>query len=439
MNKKSTLSDISSVFARTLAFMSVLAIITVCNFQSSTALGQGVMLRGSGAVNESMGGAATACPLDSAGALYWNPASIAGLKQNEMSMGLGVILPETRVSSSIRHPDFGLIADGSTEGEAGSVPVPNMSVVWRPNSCSRWTYGVSMGAVGGAATLYASTGDPFNNPILGGLSKSSTVVVMQVTPTVAYKVNNKLSIGAAPVIDLAALSINPMQLGQPLGANNEIHNYGTRYAWGGGFQLGAYYDFQNHFKTGFTYKSPVWVEPLRFEGTRVGTSAPVSGKFDFDTPTILSWGISYDGLRNTVLAIDVRYFDYAGAAGFEQGVNADNVVMGLGWDSIFSVAAGAQRKINDRFSVRMGYCWNENPIPSKSAALNVAAPLMGQHTLSCGATFEIMKDLDFSFTYSHVFTAELQGNFDAPIGGAIGNVTSEVYADVFMAGITKRW
>ena len=439
MNKKTAQTIISRTFTGTLAFVTILTIIWSGNFITSTAFGQGVMLRGSGAINESMGGAATACPLDSAGALYWNPASISGLKQNEMSIGMGVILPETNVSSSVqRITDSYVIASGSTKGEAGSVPVPSMSLVWRPNQHSRWTYGVAMAAVGGAATLYASTGSQADNPILGGLSKSSTVVVMQVTPTASYKLTNKLSVGAAPVIDLAALSINPMQLGQPLGAENEIHNYGTRYAWGGGFQLGVYYDFQNHFKTGFTYKSPVWMESLRYEGTKVTDHTPVSGKFDFNVPTILSWGISYDGFRNTLLAFDVRYFDYAGAAGFEQGVDENNIVMGLDWESIFSVAMGVQRTLTDKLSVRVGYCWNENPIPSRSAALNVAAPLMGQHTLSLGGTITIAKDLDLSIAYSHVFAAELSGNFPSP-SGTLGSVTNKVYADALVAGITKRW
>ncbi|MDD4033102.1 MAG: hypothetical protein PHS48_07655, partial [Bacteroidales bacterium] len=41
---------------------------------------QGILLRGMGAVNESMGGAAVAAPLDATGAIYWNPASISAFK-----------------------------------------------------------------------------------------------------------------------------------------------------------------------------------------------------------------------------------------------------------------------------------------------------------------------------------------------------------------------
>lgn len=404
---------------------------------------QGVLLRSNGAVNESMGSVATATPLDAAGALYWNPATISALKKSELSIGLGVILPETRVSSSLGP------YSGSTKGEAGSVPVPTMSFVWRRCPKSRVTFGLGMGAVGGAASLYPAdvNNDATNlnqNMVLGMRAKSATVVVLQVTPTVSFQVTDRLSIGVAPLIDLAALSINPMQLGQPLGTANEIHNYGTRYAWGGGFQIGAYYDFKNHFKTGFMFKSPIWAESLSFNGTRVGLDPdtgrpiPVDGSFDLNLPMVLSWGVSYDGFKNTVIGMDVRYIDYGNTKGFKDGVRAsDQVVNGLAWDSVFSVAVGVERTVNQKLKVRMGYCWNENPIPSESAALNVAAPLMMQHTLSFGATYAVVKDLEFSFAYSHAFKAKNTGPFAA--GGMVGSVTNEAYANVLLAGITKKW
>ncbi len=403
-------------------------------FSNQSASAQGVLLRSFGAVNESVGSVATGMPLDAGGALYWNPASISALKKNEISVGLGIILPETEVQSSVMNPNDGtVLASGSTTGSAGAVPVPTMSFVWRRCPKSPVTFGLGMGAVGGAASLYAA--DPMN-PILAGRSKSASVVVLQLTPTVSYQVTDKLSVGVAPLIDLASLQINPMQLGQPLGT--EIHNYGTRYAWGGGFQVGAFYDFKNHFKAGFMYKSPIWAEPLNYEGTTASNpTTAVSGNFELDLPSTISLGFSYDGLRNTVVGVDFRYFDYGHTQGFKQGVDSTGKVMGLDWESIFSIALGVERQIGKKLKVRMGYVWNENPIPERSAALNVAAPLMMKHTLSLGATYMIQKNLEFSLAYSHVFEEKTTGAF--PVAGAVGSVTNTAYADAIMAGISKKW
>jgi long-chain fatty acid transport protein len=425
----------TSAFCWNIIFVVALSLAISNHFANA----QGALLRSIGAVNDSIGSVATATPVDAAGAIYWNPASLSGLEKSEISLGIGIIMPKTRVSSSIDLPN-GMTFSGSTKGNAGSIPDPSMAFVWRRCPKSPVTFGLGLGVVGGAASLYPSTGNALDNPVLGGRAKSSTVILMQVTPTVAYKVTDRFSVGIAPVIDLASLSINPMQLGQPLGASNEVHNFGTRYAWGGGFQIGTYYDFKNHFKAGFMFKSPIWAENLTYQGTKADLSATVfNGSFDLNLPTTLSLGFSYDGIQDTIIGMDIRYFDYAHAAGFKKGIE-NGIVKGLDWESVMAVAVGIERNFSRKLKLRMGYCWNENPIPSRSAMLNVAAPLMMQHVLSVGATYSVVKDLEFSFAYIHAFKAKVTGPF--PTGNSlapVGSVTNEVSANMISAGVTKKW
>ncbi|MDR1484160.1 MAG: outer membrane protein transport protein [Planctomycetaceae bacterium] len=423
-----------SIGTLVLVFLSVSIIFVTKN----PAFAQGVTLRGIGAVNSSMAGVATGTPIDSAGALHWNPASISALNKSELAFGLGIIFPHTRVSSAV--PTLGV--SGSTKGEAGTIPNPSMSFVWRRCPKSPVTFGLGVSAIGGAAALYPA--DP-TNPILGSRAKSSQVVIFQLSPTISYNITNQLSIGAAPIIDLASLSINPMQLGQSTTAGNELHNYGTRYAWGGGFQIGTFYDFKNHYKLGFMFKSPTWFENLRYKGTTLGAqlnpSHSHSGSFDFDAPLTLSLGVSYDGFKDTVIGVDVRYFDYNSAPGFDKGIiqkNGSSFVGGLDWESIWAVAVGVQKKWSDKLTLRCGYCWNENPIPSRSSMLNVAAPLTIQHTLTIGATYAVVRNLEFSISYAHGFKGKTTGPFQAA-QNVYGTVTNETSGDEIMMGITKKW
>ncbi|MDR1478407.1 MAG: outer membrane protein transport protein [Planctomycetaceae bacterium] len=413
----------------------IIFVIVSINFSANAPLrAQGVMLRGAGAVNTSMSGVATGTPLDAAGALNWNPASISALKKSELSFGLGLVIPNTRVSSSIAG------ISGSTKGEAGVIPNPNMAFVWRRCPKSPVTFGLGVSAVGGAASLYAAG----TNPILANYAKSSQVVIFQLTPTLSYQVTNQLSVGVSPLINLASLSINPMQLGQSLVPGSELHNYGTRYAWGGGFQIGTFYDFKNHYKIGFMFKSPVWYENLQYEGKTVGApsnpSVAHSGSFDFDLPLTLSMGLSYDGFKDTIIGVDFRYFDYSSTPGFDKGVifkGGVPFVGGLDWESIWSIAIGVQKRWSDKLTVRFGYCWNENPIPSRSSFLNVAAPLTIQHTVSVGATYEIVRNLEFSITYAHGFKGKTTGNFSS--NSLTGTVTNETSGNEILMGIAKKW
>ncbi len=398
------------------------------------------MLRGIGAVNESMGGASIAAPLDSAGAIYQNPASIAALKDNEMSLGLGIIIPHSQVASQI---DGFAPTYGKAFTQAGELPCPTMSTVFRSKEKSRFTFGVAIAGVGGAAALYdaphrdGQTGLP-TNPVLGGLAKASNVQVFEIMPTVAYNVTEKLAVGFTPVIGLASLSLNPMPFNQHF--QNPMHNYGTRYTWAGGFNLGAYYDFKNHWRTGFTFKSPLWADALHFTGTDTAGN-PISTDFQFNLPMILGWGISYDGIKKTVVALDVRYFDYANTDGFRDTLDAGGNIVGLGWKSVLSVAVGVERTLTDRIKIRAGYCWNENPIPDAHQYMNVSAPLFMQNVVSLGATYSFMKDFDVMFAWSHAFQTDATGTFGVNMGGTAltGTVTNSVSADTLLVGLTKRF
>ena len=50
---------------------------------------QEIGIGGVGSVNHSMAGISVATPLDAAGGIYWNPATIGRLKKSEFQMGVG--------------------------------------------------------------------------------------------------------------------------------------------------------------------------------------------------------------------------------------------------------------------------------------------------------------------------------------------------------------
>ena len=413
---------------RTLALYSVFCAIL---FFPETADAQGVLFRGVGAVSEGFGSATTAAPLDSAGAIYWNPASISGLKHSEMQFGVGIVMSETELSSTMPgpfHPTTNPLAGaGSTSGSAGSIPAPSAAMVWKmPNK--RWTLGFMFAGIGGASTMYPTD---FENPIMraAGGTRTSNVQILQVLPTISYQLTKRLSIGVTPALDMGKLEIHPSAIAGP----TSHEPTGTRYLWGAGVNAGLFYQADNCFNYGFTIKSPQWIEKVMvYDSTG-------SHYLDLDLPLILSTGVSYTGFRNTVLAVDFRYFDWGNTVGFRNaGFDAAGNFVGLGWQNIFSVAMGVERKINDRLKLRMGYCFNENPIKAENSMYNVASPLLMEHTLSCGASWTFAKEWDVAISYTHAFQKEITGPFVAPPYG-IGTVTNSAAADIINASVIKRF
>jgi long-chain fatty acid transport protein len=405
---------------------------------------QGIALSGVGPVNRSMGGAATAAPIDAAGALMWNPASISGLSCSEVDLGMELLLPSEKLSSTA----FGM--QGSTGGEPGVMPIPEMAIVHKTDG-SPWTWGVGVFGIAGFTTNYPAS---LTNPVLTpqppngiGLGRVSSIAeYYQVVPTISYAINDQLSVGIAPTLTIAKLDINPMVFAAPDDAAGTGFNYptsdGTRYHFGGGFQVGVFYTPTPTWNLGFCFKSPQWFETFTANVTNE-LGQPEVAAVNFDYPLILSLGTAYTGVQDWLFACDVRYFNYAGTAGFGSpaGFAPDGAVTGLGWKSIVSVHSGAQYFCSDRLSLRLGYEYNPSPIGDDQAFFNVGSPLIVEHILGIGFSYRLTEHEILSVAYLHGFQNESTGPISAPGLGAIPgtSVTSAISADALGAGLTVQY
>jgi len=404
---------------------------------SSSVWGQGIALRGVSAVNSSMGGAATACPLDAAGALHWNPATISGLSSSEIAFGMEMILPSSSVSSTAGP------YSATDSSEPGTIPVPTMAFVHK-NPDSPWSWGIGIYGIGGSAVNYAA--DPLN-PVLmpqpRGLGQlAANVDIMQVAPMLSYQLNDHWSFGFGPTLTMGKLYATPLFLGPKYGEGQNKEwaaGVGTRYVWGGGCQAGLFCKTDSGWNYGASIKSPQWIEPFRYK-SQDDNGRPVTIDFDMDYPLIASIGTAYTGFEKWIFACDLRYFDYSNTPGFRHiGFSPDGAAQGLQWNSVMSMSLGAQRQITDRLTARMGYCFNENPIDSAAAQTNVASPLIIMHTLSTGVSYMFEHDWLLSLSYTHCFENSVTGPMHNALGQTVGTVTSTTAADTASMEITKRF
>jgi long-chain fatty acid transport protein len=119
----------------------------------------GHVLQGAGAVNFSMGGAGVALPVDAAGALQWNPASITAFDRNELSLSVAYFTAAPEVYAKVVQPDGQggfMTIEGVTEDERGASPLPTLGVVFA-NPGSKFAFGVSAFGVSGFGVDYPAT------------------------------------------------------------------------------------------------------------------------------------------------------------------------------------------------------------------------------------------------------------------------------------------
>lgn len=399
--------------------------------------GQGAYLSAAGPVNRSMGGASTAAPLSAISGIYWNPATISGMANSELEVGLDLLSIEHQVDSS-----FGPFS-GSTSGDAGTFPIPNFGWVHRKND-SAVTIGLGVNSVAGfKTTLPVDTTNPVLSPQPLGLGAvSSEASFIQITPVLSYAITDSLSFAAGPNLTLGQIGVEPFVFNSFNADGTYPSGRASQYHLGGGVQSGVYYIGDRGWNWGASIKSPTWIEQFKFVGQdENGLSRNLTA--DVDLPMILSIGTSYTAFENWVFALDTRFIDYANADGFGGSAQfrPDGSLSGLGWRSVFVTAFGIQRRMNDRVTLRTGYSYNQSPIQSGNTFVNTPAPLLYEHIYNIGGSYNVCKNVSLNVAYSHYFEAERQGPVVSPIFGVIpsSSVTNRVSADLLSFGVSVRY
>ena len=394
---------------KSLVLFAVLACVT------SSVFGQGIFLTGVGAVNRSMGGAATAAPIDSIGALHWNPATLSGLRCNEVSFSAEVMLIDEELTD----------ANGLTaKDESGAVPIPAIGWVHHMEGTDN-TIGLGLYSFAGfAQNLPAVSG----HLVLDNMSPVSPLYsdaqFFQIVPTLSRAVTDRLSIGVAPTINMARLELDPILFGPAVFGPG----YGTRWSWGIGAQAGVYYMHSDTTHYGLSIKSPQWFEEFRTLTKAAG--APTVSRIKLDLPMVISAGVSYTGMPDWTLAMDLRYFDYKNTDGFGK---PDMFGSELNWSNVFTVALGAQRKVNDKLYVRGGYTYNTNPINSGTIGVNIATPLIQQHVIGLGASYRFAENVDLTMSYNQILEADQAGP------SLFGPISSQIATYSIAAQVTVRY
>lgn len=405
----------------------------------------GSTLNGVGPISRSMGGATTAAPLDTLGAFQWNPATITALPSST-DFGLELLFPHSRLTSRVNADSLGpgvppVTLSGQNNSESGVFPLPEFGVVYNPEN-SPASYGVGVLMVGGFGVNYpgSSTNPILTPPPPTGLGVGPIFTqyqLMQLVPTVAFQVTDRLSIGFSPIVNLAALSVDPGFITAPDPGTGLYPpmNHGSM-QWGAGFQIGAFYAADNYWQFGASFKSTQWFSDFDYNSSDPGGVA-LRPQFGLDAPMTISIGTAYTGIEHLLLAVDARYLNYSGTNGYsDKGFTPTGAFAGLGWKDMFAISAGTQYQMTDAASVRLGYSYNTNPISDDQAFFNIGSPLIIEHGVYAGTSYNVTSRFKVSLTYNHFFENSISGPIYHPVAGALPgtNVTSTASGDSIIAG-----
>jgi long-chain fatty acid transport protein len=414
-------------------------------FVGPAAFAQGIVTPSAGPINSAMAGASTAAPVDF-GASYWNPAILSALEEPEFLLGSALSFPSLHLQSGIpadtiggQFPATGRY--GEARSNSGVAPGLATGFSFRMSDDSPVTFGLGVfGLVGGGVNFPGSTQTPILAPRIppkyfGFGPIYASVSLLSIAPMVSLQLTDRLAMGGGPIITSGAPTFSPAFFApgpkDASGLNTFPAATNTRADWGAGFQVGLFYELSDDWNLGFSYKSPVWQEKWNYTASTPNLTSRQIG-IQAGLPEIISWGVAYKGLARTLFDVDLRYIDYANTPLFGTKV----VDGGLGWQSVFAVAFGAQYKATDKLSLLGGYLYNTNPVRNEATLFNVQAPGIITNTLSMGASYNITEDITASLAWVHGFRNSIAG----PILQLPGSsVRLDAQVDTIWMGVNVRF
>ncbi|MGB0747954.1 MAG: OmpP1/FadL family transporter [Magnetospiraceae bacterium] len=384
----------------------------------------GYFSHGYGVIQKGMGGVGVAIVTDTQSSMR-NPAAMVHVG-NRVDVDLGWFSPRRDTTLS----GFNLEFDSKKE----DFIIPSMGANYMIDDVS--SIGLTISANGGMNTHYsdlAITGF-FGGPTPVGVDLAQGFIGV----TYARKLNDRHSIGITPILALqrfkaygisgfGGFSVDP--------ANLTDNGYDLSVGYGA--RIGYMGKLTDKLTIGASYQTKMYMD--EFEDYR-GLFAENG---DFDIPAAAQLGIAYDFGNGLTLGLDWEYIFYGdvaainnpGSNAFVNGLGSNNGG-GFGWEDIHVVRVGAQYEIDDQWTVRGGYSWNEQPFDASdpaSLAFNILAPATTQHHLSIGFTYDISESASISGAYTRVFSDTVSG------ASIFGPTELRMDQHEAVVGFTYRW
>ncbi len=374
--------------------------------------------------------AGSAAVADDASTIYFNPAGLTYLKQSQINTGLHFIVPKaefTDSNSSLPATLGSASISGSDEDAGKQAIIPNFYYAHRVNATT--ILGVGISAPFGLVTEYDDEWIGRYHAI------KSELKTVNINPSIAFKANNKFSIGfgmnlqytelkltqavdfgAACAQALVAACASPQNFDGKAKLNAED--------WSLGYNLGFIYKATDKTRLGVHYRSKI---SHRLEGdgkfiipnnTAVQAVAALGGFNNGNVygattfPETLSVAVHHQLNKKWALSADATYTRWSRFQ--ELSIKSDSVdklnsTKSEKWNNSMRYGIGADYKYNTKWQFRGGIAYEETPVPSAEFR-TARIPDNNRKWLSLGSSYKLNEEFIIDTAYTYVFVSDPEIN-----------------------------
>lgn len=423
----------------------------------------GYFSHGYGMKAKGMGGAATAMADDAFGGAN-NPATMV-FAGDRFDIGVDWFRPMRSAKRDGVTPGAGSLANASADSGSNDFFIPEFG--YNRMLSSRMSLGVTVYGNGGMNTDYpggqstvatspacagfnsaGAGGSPYN--LLCGSGKLGVdLMQLVIAPTLAYKINERHSIGVSPLFGYQRFKADGLQgfVGYTSsGTTNNLTNVGYDDATGWGVRIGYYGQLTDIVSIGAAYSSKISMSKFdKYKELFAEQGA-------FDMPENWNLGIAIKATPKTTVAVDYQRINYSGVKSIANpstnggltigGTLGGDNGRGFGWSDVSVWKFGIEHAYSDKLTLRVGYSHGDNPIQSRDVTFNIIAPGVVTDHYTLGFTYNLDKESEITMSYMHAKENSVQGAslFTNWLGAAnSGTETIKMYQDSLGIAYGKKF
>ncbi len=385
--------------------------------------------------------AGTAAAAQDASTVFFNPAGMTYVQGKQVVLGLDAVRPSVKFSDRGTAMPAGITARNGNGGDAGDwalIPDAYFVMPIAPNL----SLGLGLNAPFGPKTEYDG------NWIGRFHAIKSEIKTINVNPSVAWKVNDIVSLGAGLNYQRfqAELS-NAVNFSAVIpGLEGRAKVKGDDSSWG--YNLGAIFQVSPTTRVGIAYRSAI-----KFN---------VSGDVNFDRP-VTGVGAADAAIAaatpNGPVKVDIKMPDSLTLSAYRQLTDKWEVLGDLqwtGWSKIprleiyrtsgtllsreelqwrdtYRIALGANYRYTTQWMIRMGIAYDQSPVGDQYR--NARLPDNNRTWMSVGAQYKPTPTSAIDFGYAHLWVREPSVNNDGGSLAAKGRLVGNYDSDVNILGV----
>jgi long-chain fatty acid transport protein len=340
----------------------------------------GMRMIGFGPVQDSMGGASVAAPLDTA-TIVTNPSGMS-------EVGMRVDAAATYFAPTVKYTAAGWGSGKEQESDRAASIIPTLGFVYPLGD--KLALGLGVVGVSGMGVDYGK--DLMNSETM------TSYMNLRVAPAVSYEITEQLSVGVTANLMYATMAWDVM------GAFNAPPREDGS-AFGFGATIGLTYKPVKDLAIGLAYETKSFFGDFEFDipahtFVDMSTGAPVmvpvaagTEKLDFDQPQVVTVGAAYRVIEPLLIAADVEWINWSATNGKDQPEFTETIAVtnkwNMNWSDQVVVKVGAEFAATKELKIRAGYNYGKMPLDEKRAFESIAFPAVSEHHISLGAGYDI--------------------------------------------------